>query len=154
MENVFFESDSASLLHYINGSPGLFFPMLRQIWNLRHRFVSFKWCWIPHQANSAADWVASHCRRGMCSEVWVTKLPSALVHILSIDGLRCPHSFLLWVAWFSGVVTQLAVVFLATLNFFVSLGFSVLHLAVESWLWPLSLFRLCILFFVMQLSLR
>lgn len=32
--------------------------------------------------------------RGMCPKVWVSRPPSALVHILSIDGLSCTHYFL------------------------------------------------------------
>ncbi|KAM2938135.1 hypothetical protein FF1_037968 [Malus domestica] len=34
-------------------------------------FRSIYWRWVPRQANSAADWVASHCKRGMCSDVWL-----------------------------------------------------------------------------------
>ncbi|RXH98596.1 hypothetical protein DVH24_010921 [Malus domestica] len=36
------------------------------------------WCWIPCQANLAADWVAPQSLRGMCPEVWVSRPPSAL----------------------------------------------------------------------------
>ncbi|RXH75731.1 hypothetical protein DVH24_039430 [Malus domestica] len=32
-----------------------------------------------------------NCRRGMCLKVWVSRPPYALVHIISIDGLPCPH---------------------------------------------------------------
>ncbi|XP_028946803.1 uncharacterized protein [Malus domestica] len=95
LDNVLFESDSASLVQYINGDKKKvswsIFQLLRRIWNLHHRFHFFKWCWVPRQVNSAANWVASHCRRGMCPEVWVSRTPSALVHILSIDGLPCPQ---------------------------------------------------------------
>ncbi|RXH82644.1 hypothetical protein DVH24_002416 [Malus domestica] len=59
MTNVIFESDSAFMVNSINGDKRKanwsIFPFLRQIWNLRHRFTSFKWYWIPHQANSATD---------------------------------------------------------------------------------------------------
>ncbi|KAM1120691.1 hypothetical protein ACFX19_002501 [Malus domestica] len=53
-------------------------------------FHSISWRWVPRQANCVADWVASHCKRGMCSDAWVIRPPSSLVHIFSKDGLPCP----------------------------------------------------------------
>ncbi|KAM2968007.1 hypothetical protein FF1_028197 [Malus domestica] len=95
LDKVLFESNSASLVRFINGNKKnvswSIFPLLCQIWNFWHRFSFSKWSWVPRQANSAADWVASHCKRGMCPEVWVSKPPSVLVHIMSIDGLASPH---------------------------------------------------------------
>lgn len=51
LDNVLIESDSASLVQYINGDKKKvswsIFPLLRRIWNLRHRFHFSKWCWVP-----------------------------------------------------------------------------------------------------------
>lgn len=74
--NVIFEYDLASLVASINGdrrkANWSIFSLLHQICNLRHRFSSFKWCWVPRQAKSTSVWVASQCKREMCPEVWVT----------------------------------------------------------------------------------
>lgn len=95
LDNVLFESDSASLVQYINRDKKKvswsIFRLPCQIWNLRHHFNFFKWCWVSCQVNLEADWVTSHCRKGMCPDAWVSRPPSALVHILFIDGLPSPH---------------------------------------------------------------
>ncbi|KAM1146029.1 hypothetical protein PS2_037744 [Malus domestica] len=92
--DVVFESDSKELIGSLNNdfkkANWTIFPLLIQIRNLSIQFRSIYWRWVPRQANSAADWVASHCKRGMCSDVWVIRPPSSLVHILSKDGLPCP----------------------------------------------------------------
>ncbi|XP_028946849.2 uncharacterized protein [Malus domestica] len=92
--DVVFESDSKELIGSLNNdfkkANWTIFPLLIQIRNLSTQFCSIYWRWVPRQANSAADWVASHCKRGMCSDVWVIRPPSSLVHILSKDGLPCP----------------------------------------------------------------
>ncbi|KAM1476449.1 hypothetical protein ACFX15_037340 [Malus domestica] len=92
--DVVFESDSKELIGSLNNdfkkANWTIFPLLIQIRNLSIQFRSIYWRWVPRQVNSAADWVASHCKRGMCSDVWVIRPPSSLVHILSKDGLPCP----------------------------------------------------------------
>ncbi|KAM2227522.1 hypothetical protein ACFXTI_014318 [Malus domestica] len=92
--DVVFESDSKELIGSLHSdfkkANWSIFPLLIQIQNLSAQFRSIYWRWVPRQANSAADWVASHCKRGMCSDVWVIRPPSSLVHILSKDGLPCP----------------------------------------------------------------
>ncbi|XP_068304338.1 uncharacterized protein [Pyrus communis] len=96
--NVIFESNFTTLVASINEdrrkANWSIFPLLHQIWNLRHHFSSFKWCWVPRQMNSATVCVALQCKREICSKVWVTKPPYGLVYILSIDGLPCPTNAL------------------------------------------------------------
>ncbi|KAM2126642.1 hypothetical protein ACFX1R_006637 [Malus domestica] len=92
--NVVFESDSLELIRSLKNdfkkANWTIFPLLIQIRNLSSQFRSLNWRWVPRQVNSATDWVASHCKRRMCSDVWVIRPPSSLVHILSKDGLPCP----------------------------------------------------------------
>ncbi|KAM2676114.1 hypothetical protein EV1_002812 [Malus domestica] len=92
--DMVFESDSLELIRSFKSdfkkANWTIFPLLIQIRNLSSQFHSISWKWVPRQANSAADWVASHCKRRMCSDVWVIRPPSSLVHILSKDGLPCP----------------------------------------------------------------
>ncbi|KAM1104806.1 hypothetical protein ACFX13_013434 [Malus domestica] len=44
------------------------FPIIIQICNIRHRFQFLNWSSITGQANSIANWVALHCKRGDVSE--------------------------------------------------------------------------------------
>ncbi|KAM1763656.1 hypothetical protein ACFX11_002977 [Malus domestica] len=92
--DMVFESDSLELIRSFKSdfkkANWTIFPLLIQIRNLSSQFHSISWRWVPRQANSAADWVASHCKRRMCSDVWVIRAPSSLVHILSKDGFPCP----------------------------------------------------------------
>ncbi|KAM2691341.1 hypothetical protein EV2_005754 [Malus domestica] len=92
--DVVFESDSLELIRSLKNdfkkANWTIFPLLIQIRNLSSQFRLLNWRWVPRQANSAADWVASHCKKGMCFNVWVIRPPSSLVHILSKDGLPCP----------------------------------------------------------------
>ncbi|XP_050160281.1 uncharacterized protein LOC126633755 [Malus sylvestris] len=71
--DVVFESDLLELIRNLKNdfkkANWTIFPLLIQIRNLSSQFRSLNWRWVPRQANSAADWVASHCKRGMCSDV-------------------------------------------------------------------------------------
>ncbi|KAM2385894.1 hypothetical protein ACFX1X_038443 [Malus domestica] len=79
--DVVFESDSKELIGSLNNdfkkANWTIFPLLIQIRNLSIQFRSIYWRWVPRQVNSAADWVASHCKRGMCSDVWLRLWRSA-----------------------------------------------------------------------------
>nr|XP_028964583.1 uncharacterized protein LOC114827108 [Malus domestica] len=93
--SVIIESDSLQAISYLNGSleNGSWeaFPILARAQRLGSAFQNCRWSWVPRSANLAADVLASADVTEMCDFVWVDKPPSSLVHVLSNDGLPCPH---------------------------------------------------------------
>ncbi|CAL9003044.1 unnamed protein product, partial [Prunus brigantina] len=91
---VIMETDSKVCFSAANNSLSCvkwpLFPIFHSINELRNSFDSLQWSWVPREANQAADWVASQVKRGLCAEAWVNRPPTALVFILSRDGLPCP----------------------------------------------------------------
>ncbi|KAI5318770.1 hypothetical protein L3X38_038478 [Prunus dulcis] len=92
--NVIVETDFkvcfAAVQEDISVSKWTLYPILYDIRMLKVSFSSLRWAWTTRDANHAADWVASQARRGLCAEAWVIRPPTALVYILSRDGLPCP----------------------------------------------------------------
>ncbi|CAL8170127.1 unnamed protein product [Prunus armeniaca] len=92
--NVIVETDFkvcfAAVREDISVSNWTLYPILYDIRMLKASFSSLRWAWTTRDANHAADWVASQARRGLCAEAWVIRPPTALVYILSRDGLPCP----------------------------------------------------------------
>ncbi|XP_020424568.1 uncharacterized protein LOC109950392 [Prunus persica] len=92
--NVIVETDFkvcfAAVQEDISVSNWTLYPILYDIRMLKVSFSSLRWAWTTRDANHAADWVASQARRGLCAEAWVIRPPTALVYILSRDGLPCP----------------------------------------------------------------
>ncbi|RXH96235.1 hypothetical protein DVH24_008739 [Malus domestica] len=88
--DVIFKSDSLELISNIKGDfkngNWTIFPLLIQIRNLFHRFHSVSWRWIPRQANCAADWVASYCKRGMRSDFIGATMGSSDLQIQTENG--------------------------------------------------------------------
>lgn len=66
------------------------YPSLGSIQELKSKFASVRWEWVPREANAVADAAAAIATRGMGTEVWADRPPSSLVHVLSRDGLPCP----------------------------------------------------------------
>ncbi|KAM1037304.1 hypothetical protein ACFX2C_032125 [Malus domestica] len=93
--SVLIESDSLQAISYLNGSleNGSWeaFPILARAQRLGSAFQNCRWSWVPRSANLAADVLASADFTEMCDFVWVDRPPSSLVHVLSNDGLPCPH---------------------------------------------------------------
>ncbi|CAL2272791.1 unnamed protein product [Prunus armeniaca] len=92
--NVIVETDFkvcfAAVQEDISVSNWTLYPILYDIRMLKASFSSLRWAWTTRDANHAADWVASQARRGLCAEAWVIRPPTALVYVLSRDGLPCP----------------------------------------------------------------
>lgn len=88
------ESDSKPLIHCCLGKIATgaweLYPSLGRIQELKLKFTSIRWEWVPREANAVADAAAAIAIRRMGTEVWVDRPPSSLVHILSRDGLPCP----------------------------------------------------------------
>ncbi|CAN6675688.1 unnamed protein product [Malus baccata var. baccata] len=93
--SVIIESDSLQAISCLNGSVdnGSWeaFPILARALRLGSAFQHCRWSWVPRSANLAADVLASADFMEMCDFVWVDRPPSSLVHVLSNDGLPCPH---------------------------------------------------------------
>ncbi|CAL8992566.1 unnamed protein product [Prunus brigantina] len=92
--HIWVESDSKPLINCclgkIDKGAWELYPSLGRIRELKSKFSSVRWNWIPREANAVADAAAAIAIRGMGTEVWVDRPPSSLVHVLSRDGLPCP----------------------------------------------------------------
>ncbi|KAH0972891.1 hypothetical protein GBA52_025047 [Prunus armeniaca] len=94
LSEVCFESDSKELVESVKGNIKRgrwnLYPLLSRIHECNFIFSNCNWAWTGRKNNEAADHLASLALSRSSPEVWVSRPPTSLVHILNRDGLPCP----------------------------------------------------------------
>ncbi|CAL8168747.1 unnamed protein product [Prunus armeniaca] len=94
LSEVCFESDSKELVESVKGNIKRgrwnLYPLLSRIRECNSIFSNYNWAWTGRKNNEAADHLASLALSRSSPEVWVSRPPTSLVHILNRDGLPCP----------------------------------------------------------------
>ncbi|CAL9019993.1 unnamed protein product, partial [Prunus brigantina] len=94
LSEVCFEYDSKELVESVKGNIKRgrwnLYPLLSRIRECNSIFSNCNWAWTGRKNNEAADHLASLALSRSSPEVWVSRPPTSLVHILNRDGLPCP----------------------------------------------------------------